>query len=85
MQLADECSGTTVIVDVRFVNEGKKILQRGGEIWRVFRHEADRAPATHKSETEMNTEAFEHLVSRKIFNYGTLEDLRRFTALALNE
>lgn len=65
-----------VITDVRFINEAKKIVDAGGEIWRVYRASADILKATHPAEQELDTQEFNDLVKHRIYNESTLEQLR---------
>lgn len=65
-----------VITDCRFVSEAKMIRAAGGEVWRVYRPEADEVLATHQSEVEIDTHEFKLQVDRKIRNIGSLLDLR---------
>jgi len=64
------------ITDVRFINEAKAIKEAGGQVWRVLRPEAERVPAVHTSEAEMNRPEMGALVDKYITNYGTFEELR---------
>ena len=59
-----------VFSDVRFPNEARAIQQRGGDMWRVNRHNHG-AVNEHKSEHAMDMFMFKHV----IFNDGTLDDL----------
>jgi len=59
-----------VFSDVRFPNEAKAILQRGGDVWRVNRGNHG-AVNGHTSEHAMDNFMFKHV----IFNNGTLDDL----------
>jgi len=59
-----------VFSDVRFPNEAKAILQRGGDVWRINRHNHT-AVNGHTSEHAMDNFMFKHV----IFNNGTLDDL----------
>ena len=59
-----------VFSDVRFPNEAKAILQRGGDVWRINRHNHT-AVNGHTSEHAMDMFMFKHV----IFNNGTLDDL----------
>lgn len=65
-----------VITDCRFVNEAKAVRLAGGEVWRIYRPEAEAVASTHPSEMEMNTPEFRNLVTREIQNTGTLDQLR---------
>jgi hypothetical protein len=59
-----------VFSDVRFPNEAQAIQQRGGDVWRINRH--NHAPVnTHKSEHAMDMFMFKHV----LYNDGTLDDL----------
>ena len=59
-----------VFSDVRFPNEAKAILQRGGDVWRINRHNHT-AVNGHTSEHAMDNFLFKHV----IYNDGTLDDL----------
>lgn len=65
-----------VITDVRFINEAKKIVDAGGEVWRVYRGSADAVLASHPAEQELNTPEFEALVKRRLYNAGGFDELR---------
>ncbi|WP_454674865.1 hypothetical protein [Achromobacter pestifer] len=43
------------ITDVRFLNEAAFVQMMGGEVWRIRRHMADQAPATHQSEMQVES------------------------------
>ena len=59
-----------VFSDVRFPNEAKAILQRGGDVWRINRH--NHTPVNgHTSEHAMDNFLFKHV----IYNDSTLDDL----------
>jgi len=59
-----------VFSDVRFPNEAKAIQQRGGDVWRINRH--NHQPVNgHTSEHAMDNFLFKHV----IYNDGTLNDL----------
>jgi hypothetical protein len=60
-----------VVTDVRFDNEATAILEVGGSIWRVYRPGVA-AVEQHSSERGVNEEYY----SRRVFNGGSLEDLR---------
>lgn len=60
-----------VIPDVRFENEARRIIDRGGEVWRIERPDLS-ANDTHASELPLPPE----LVSATIVNDGTLDVLR---------
>ena len=63
-------SDRVVFADVRFPNEAKEIMQYGGQVWRVNRH--NHAPVNgHKSEHAMDNFMFK----RVLYNDGTLDDL----------
>jgi hypothetical protein len=70
-QAFDKLEGTKVVFsDVRFPNEANEIIQYGGQVWRVNRH--NHAPVnTHKSEHAMDMFMFKHV----LYNDGTLDDL----------
>lgn len=78
-----------VITDCRFVNEASRVRAAGGEVWRVLRPGASGAiaggAAGHRSEVEQDSPDMEALVSRTIYNGGTLEDLRLFVEHTLQE
>lgn len=63
-----------VITDVRFDNEAKAIVARGGQVWRVVRPEGDCVSGSamrHRSEAGVSGE----LVSAVIDNDGTIASL----------
>lgn len=63
-------SDRVVFADVRFPNEANEIIQYGGQVWRVNRH--NHAPVNgHKSEHAMDNFMFKHV----LYNDGTLDDL----------
>ena len=70
-QAFDKLEGTKVVFsDVRFPNEANEIMQYGGQVWRINRH--NHAPVnTHKSEHAMDNFMFKHV----LYNDGTLDDL----------
>ena len=59
-----------VFSDVRFPNEAWAIQQRGGDVWRINRHNHT-AVNGHTSEHAMDNFMFKHV----IYNDGTLDDL----------
>jgi len=59
-----------VFSDVRFPNEATAIQQRGGDVWRINRHN-HAAVNVHTSEHAMDMFMFKHV----IYNDGTLDDL----------
>jgi len=59
-----------VFTDVRFANEARAILDRGGEVWRIDRPSA--RPGRHASEQPLDPE----LVSRVLINQYDLDHLR---------
>lgn len=59
-----------VIPDVRFPNEARMIKERGGEVWRINRHNHS-AVNDHISERAMDNYMFD----RVVYNDGTLDDL----------
>jgi hypothetical protein len=61
-----------VITDCRFPNEAARVLQQGGEVWRINRDEAKPA-GEHASEVPLD----DLLVSREIDNNGTLKELEQ--------
>ena len=63
-------SALTVITDVRFENEARAIVDRGGEVWRIDREVA--AIESHQSEAGIPF----YLVTRVIDNTGSLDSLR---------
>lgn len=63
-----------VIPDLRFPNEAERVLERGGEVWRVNRPDADPVEG-HASEVPIPDE----LVSVEIDNAGSIDDLRDVT------
>lgn len=68
---ASATDGNVVIEDVRFPNEYKRIVEAGGEVWRISRTGA-MAPNDHPSEGLL--EGF--LFDAEITNDGTVEDLQ---------
>lgn len=66
-----------VLTDCRFINEAKRIRAAGGAVWRLYRDSADEVSASHPSETEMNSPQMESLVTRRILNECTLDELQR--------
>jgi len=59
-----------VFSDVRFPNEATAIQARGGDVWRINRH--NHAPVNgHKSEHAMDMFMFKHV----LYNDGTIDDL----------
>lgn len=70
--------GKYVFTDVRFPNEARAILDKGGQVWRVERPGV--APVNpHPSETALDDWPFDLV----IFNKGTLDDLREQVSIAL--
>lgn len=65
-----------VFTDCRFINEAEAIRAADGQVWRVYRPEAEAKPALHESEREMNSPEMAALVTHAIVNDGTLEDLK---------
>ena len=59
-----------VIPDVRFPNEARMIEDRGGEVWRINRHN-HAAINDHVSEHALDN----HMFKRAIYNDGSLDDL----------
>lgn len=59
-----------VFSDVRFPNEAHAIEQKGGEVWRINRHNHS-AVNSHASEHAMDNYLFKHV----IYNDGTLDEL----------
>jgi len=59
-----------VFSDVRFPNEAHAIQQRGGDVWRINRHNHT-AVNGHTSEHAMDNFMFKHV----IYNDGTLDEL----------
>jgi hypothetical protein len=70
-QAFDKMESTKIVfADVRFPNEANEIMQYGGQVWRVNRH--NHPPVNgHKSEHAMDNFMFKHV----IYNDGTLDDL----------
>lgn len=64
-------SDKVVISDCRFLNEIDAVTSAGGQVWRIER-EGLEAVNEHISETELDNYQF----ATKIYNNGTLEDLR---------
>ena len=59
-----------VIPDVRFPNEANAVINKGGQVWRINRH--NHAPVNgHKSEHAMDNFMFKHV----LYNDGTLDEL----------
>jgi len=67
-----------VIDDVRFANEYRAILRRGGEIWRISREEAT-VPNDHPSEGLLEQLSFD----RHLTNNGSKQEL--FSQLIIKE
>lgn len=61
---------SVVVCDVRFDNEAEAITAAGGRIWRIYRPE-HASSDSHASEAGIS----EALISRRIFNDGSLERL----------
>jgi len=59
-----------VFSDVRFPNEARAIQEKGGDVWRINRHNHT-AVNKHTSEHAMDNFMFKHV----IYNDGTLNDL----------
>lgn len=63
-----------VVTDVRFPNEAKAVVERGGQVWRVTRKGVGPAVSAdgsiHPSETSLDDWPFD----KRLFNYGTLEE-----------
>jgi hypothetical protein len=59
-----------VFSDVRFPNEATAIQQRGGDVWRINRHN-HLGVNGHKSEHAMDNFMFKHV----LYNDGTIDDL----------
>ena len=59
-----------VIPDVRFPNEARMIEERGGEVWRINRHNHG-AVNDHVSERALDN----HMFKRVVYNDGSLDDL----------
>jgi hypothetical protein len=59
-----------IIPDVRFPNEARMIEEKGGEVWRINRHNHS-AVNDHISEHAMDN----HMFKRVVYNDGTLDDL----------
>jgi hypothetical protein len=60
-----------VITDVRFPNEAEAIRDAGGEVWKIYRPEAENTGDTHASEVPLPDE----LIDRVIDNSGDLVNL----------
>lgn len=67
-----------VIPDVRFENEARRVLDVGGEVWRIERPDV-KAVEAHVSEAGIPRP----LISRTLVNDGTLEHLKRKVRIAL--
>lgn len=67
-----------VVPDVRYPNEVKAIERLGGQVWRVERPGIDGVRA-HQSETALDDWPFK----ARIYNTGSLEDLRSAVTFAL--
>lgn len=61
------------ITDIRFPNEAQRVLDCGGEVWRVVRDGMGQDGDVHASEIPLP----DSVVTRTIHNNGTLSDLRR--------
>lgn len=61
-----------IITDVRFENEAKRIIDFGGEIWRIIRPETSLTNGhnSHRSETLIDSKYISHTVN----NDGTIEN-----------
>lgn len=69
-----------VVTDVRFPNEAQRVLNLGGEVWEIDADQRIGAPRDdHPSEQPLPIE----LVTRKIDNNGTVEDLEKGVREAL--
>ena len=69
-----------VFTDVRFPSEAQKIVDLGGQVWRV--HRKGYGPVNdHASEVAMDDWNF----GVHIYNYGTKSDLRNSVRLAMDE
>lgn len=67
-----------VVMDVRFENEAQRVLDRGGEVWKIERPGVEPVDG-HSSEDGIP----DSMVTRTIVNDGTLEDLRNKVDAAL--
>lgn len=73
-----------VITDVRFDNEARAVRKQGGVIWEVVRNAPSclaAGAARHESEAGVNWE----LVSRVVFNEGSIDDLKAAVDAAMQE
>lgn len=61
------------VSDVRFTNEARAILARGGIIWKIERDDYDQSAGAHTSEQGLPDE----LISRYVRNDETIDDLIR--------
>lgn len=68
-----------VITDVRFKNEYELIRKLGGHLWRVVRPEISLNKDTHSSETALDNEQFDCIIS----NQNDLDYLKIQTNIAL--
>lgn len=78
---------TTVITDVRFVNEAQAIRDQGGTVWRIERFDIRNGnlPDKHQSESEQYSPEFERLISTRIDNRDDLQALEaRVLAAGMN-
>ena len=71
-------SGVTVITDVRLDDEAEQIRELGGEVWLIERDHTAIEEDHHKTELGVS----EDLISRRIYNTGSLEDLGELLASA---
>lgn len=83
--IVDRCD-LVVISDIRFVNEVRAIREAGGQVWKIERPSSNGTlsgnAAAHRSETEQQEAAAEidTLVTHRILNDGTIDDLRVLVA-----
>lgn len=66
----DDCE-LLLIPDMRFENEAERVVDRGGEVWKIVRPEVSPVEA-HVSEAGIPAD----YIAQELLNYGTLEELR---------
>lgn len=74
---ADAVSAVAIITDVRYLNEAEAVRAAGGALLWIER-EVDDLPggaSAHASETEAQGRTFQALVTHRVPNHGTLDEL----------
>lgn len=71
-------TGLAVITDCRFQNEAQAVRAAGGQVWKVIRPGAGLrgGAGAHASEMEQDSPEFSALVTARVANSGTLNELR---------